>query len=199
MVWNVHISWLGTCWFQRPILRDSPISYGQTLGLLRANSGLWSAGSIHHGKLFVSSRSQHLWRIWDWVLRSKHLRHCLERTVWFHQQSWALGSVLTRISPAQKCYKKFQIPSGNQKWLAGKSLINGGFNRNISYKWSIFHCHVWLPDDIYSETIHFRSWRLRCLLWAKPWRRSRRYRCRSKLGKPEGQMKDEQLWYDGLW
>ena len=28
----------------------------------------------------------------------------------------------------------------------GKSRINGGSNRKITYKWSIFHCHVWLPE-----------------------------------------------------
>ena len=28
----------------------------------------------------------------------------------------------------------------------GKSPINGGFNRKIIAKWSIFHCHVWLPE-----------------------------------------------------
>ena len=27
-----------------------------------------------------------------------------------------------------------------------KSIGNGGFNRKITYKWSIFHCHVWLPE-----------------------------------------------------
>ena len=34
------------------------------------------------------------------------------------------------------------VPSGNQTWLAGKSPMNGGVNRTITYKWSIFHCHV---------------------------------------------------------
>ena len=31
-----------------------------------------------------------------------------------------------------------RISSGNQKWLAGKSTMNGGFNRKITCKWSIF-------------------------------------------------------------
>ena len=34
------------------------------------------------------------------------------------------------------------IPFCNQTWLAGKSLINGGFDRKITDKWSIFNCHV---------------------------------------------------------
>ena len=45
--------------------------------------------------------------------------------------------------PSEKC-----IPSGNQTWLAGKSPINGGFNRKITYRWSIVHCHVWLPEGM---------------------------------------------------
>ena len=28
----------------------------------------------------------------------------------------------------------------------GKSAMNGGLNRKITNNWSIFHCHVWLPD-----------------------------------------------------
>ena len=34
----------------------------------------------------------------------------------------------------------------HQTWLAGKLLINGGFNGNPIYKWGIFNCHVWLPE-----------------------------------------------------
>ena len=34
------------------------------------------------------------------------------------------------------------LPSGNQTWLAQKSPRNGGVDRNINDKWSIFHCHV---------------------------------------------------------
>ena len=34
---------------------------------------------------------------------------------------------------------------GNQTWQAGKSPMNGTFNRKITDKWSIFHlhCHEW--------------------------------------------------------
>ena len=42
-----------------------------------------------------------------------------------------------------------QAPFGNQTWLAGKSLINAGFNMNINYQGGRFHCHVWLPDGIW--------------------------------------------------
>ena len=28
----------------------------------------------------------------------------------------------------------------------GKSSINGGFNRKMTEKWFLFHCHVWLPE-----------------------------------------------------
>ena len=31
---------------------------------------------------------------------------------------------------------------GHQAWLAEKSLPNGGFNRKITYKWSIFQCLI---------------------------------------------------------
>ena len=41
-----------------------------------------------------------------------------------------------------------ELPSGDQTWLAGKSLINGGFKRKLTDKWSIFHCHVWLPEGM---------------------------------------------------
>ena len=41
------------------------------------------------------------------------------------------------------------IFSGDWTWLPGKSLTNGSVHRNITYKWSIVHCHVWLPEDIY--------------------------------------------------
>ena len=27
--------------------------------------------------------------------------------------------------------------------------MNGGVSRKITYKWSIFHCHVWLPEGIH--------------------------------------------------
>jgi len=30
----------------------------------------------------------------------------------------------------------------------GKSLINGGFNEKIIYKWAIFHSYVSLPEGI---------------------------------------------------
>ena len=30
----------------------------------------------------------------------------------------------------------------------GKSPINGGFNKNIIYKWSMFRCHVWLSEGV---------------------------------------------------
>ena len=43
------------------------------------------------------------------------------------------------------------LPSGNQTWLAGKSPVNGSFNRKISDQWSIFHGHVWLPEVIFLE------------------------------------------------
>ena len=31
----------------------------------------------------------------------------------------------------------------------GKSHTNGGFNRKITDKWSMLHCHVWLPEGIF--------------------------------------------------
>ena len=31
----------------------------------------------------------------------------------------------------------------------GKSPINGGFNRNITDKLSIYHCHFWLPEGMW--------------------------------------------------
>ena len=34
------------------------------------------------------------------------------------------------------------LPSGFIKHSIGKSLISGGVHRKITYKWSIFHCHV---------------------------------------------------------
>ena len=33
----------------------------------------------------------------------------------------------------------------HQTWL-GKSTLNGDFKRKITDKWSIFHCHVWVPE-----------------------------------------------------
>ena len=42
----------------------------------------------------------------------------------------------------QKC----MVPSGNQTWHLEIHSFHGGFNRNITYKHWIFHCHVWLPE-----------------------------------------------------
>ena len=44
--------------------------------------------------------------------------------------------------------KKMHRPSDNQTWLAGKYTMKGGFMRKITYKWSVFRCHVWLPEGI---------------------------------------------------
>ena len=42
----------------------------------------------------------------------------------------------------------------HQTWQAGKSPRNGCLYRNITYKWSIVHCYVWLPEgnDIWATT-----------------------------------------------
>ena len=46
---------------------------------------------------------------------------------------------------------KWRLPSGNQTWQ-WKSPINGVFHRIITYKWSIFHCHVvWSPEGIVQD------------------------------------------------
>ena len=42
----------------------------------------------------------------------------------------------------------WEIPSGNQAWLAGKPAVNEGFNMNMISKCCVFHCHVWLPEGI---------------------------------------------------
>jgi hypothetical protein len=34
------------------------------------------------------------------------------------------------------------LPSGVIKRGNGKSIIDGGFNGDIIYKWVMFHCHV---------------------------------------------------------
>jgi len=44
------------------------------------------------------------------------------------------------------------VPSGNQTcyvqtWQWNIHAIKGGFNGKIIYKWGIFHCHIWWPED----------------------------------------------------
>ena len=52
----------------------------------------------------------------------------------------------------------------HQTWLAGKSPTEWRFlARNITEKWSIFHCHVWLPEgkwfiDVYSPSSSPFNW-----------------------------------------
>ena len=52
----------------------------------------------------------------------------------------------------------------HQTWLAGKSPMNGAFDRKIIYQWSIFHCHVdyrrvpWKLSQTSSEVSN-------CLIW----------------------------------
>ena len=46
------------------------------------------------------------------------------------------------------------LPSGNQAWLAGKSPINGGFDRKITHTWSIFQ-HAMFDDTRGYSTFHF--------------------------------------------
>ena len=56
------------------------------------------------------------------------------------------------------------LPSGNQTWLAGKSILNGGLSGKIIYKWSINGgCSIAMFD--YREGVypHFRimfSWKI---------------------------------------
>ena len=35
--------------------------------------------------------------------------------------------------------------------LIGISLVNGGVSWKIIDKWSLFHCHVWLPEGSFSD------------------------------------------------
>ena len=49
------------------------------------------------------------------------------------------GSV---VVPPRLCV----LPSGVIKHGNGKSPTNGDFDRKSTHKWSIFHCHVWLPE-----------------------------------------------------
>ena len=53
------------------------------------------------------------------------------------------------------------IPSGFIEHGSGKSTIDKGFHRNITYKWSIFHCHVRLPEG--SPPCHLLWWLFPCL------------------------------------
>ena len=51
---------------------------------------------------------------------------------------------------------------GGYPWVIkhgnGTYPMNGGFIRNITDKWSIFHCHVWLPEG--SPTLEpLKKWR----------------------------------------
>ena len=70
------------------------------------------------------------------------------------------------------------LPSGNQTWLAGKSPINGGFSRKITYKlffffllclitggypedWDTSKKNLGIQDEKPSEEIHIegaRNW-----------------------------------------
>ena len=46
----------------------------------------------------------------------------------------------------------FWISALNQPWLAGKShWMEVSSARKITDQWSIFHCHVWLPEGIIGE------------------------------------------------
>ena len=72
---------------------------------------------------------------YDWVYLSScpvkccaTLAFCSRSTLWFHQ-TW-----------------QWQIPE-----------LNGGFNRNNTFEWSIFHCHVWLPEGTF--------WNMNLSLW----------------------------------
>ena len=54
----------------------------------------------------------------------------------------------------------------------GKSPMNGGLDRKITYKWSIFHGHVWLLEG---KGFHFCGWwwswwlLVLFLSWSKHW------------------------------
>ena len=82
----------------------------------------------------------------------KNYRHSLQ--TWVKSTQRLIKA--TRLSPRRKdrdrvmayqqgrCNKR--IPSGNRTWLAGKSPMSGSVDRKLSYKWYIFHCHVWLAE-----------------------------------------------------
>ena len=69
--------------------------------------------------------------------------------------SWC--TFMSSIMPRCRTRGRSQVPSGNQTWLAGKSPIYGGFYRKITDKWSIFHCHVWLPEGSHQGVSHVIS------------------------------------------
>jgi len=80
------------------------------------------------------------------------LRTGLQKIAW----SFLLWVTLCRVNLGKSgsILISFSTPSGNQAWLAGKSPINGGFYVNTPNEWMIFHCHVWLPDGTWTETVY---------------------------------------------
>ena len=49
------------------------------------------------------------------------------------------------------------IPSGNQTWLAGKFCINGGIDRKIIDKWSVFQQTMFDYRRVVSFTLLYQK------------------------------------------
>ena len=80
--------------------------------------------------------------------------------------SWTLEKSRTNHRPKSSglIHRTCDLPSGKQTWQAGKSNPNWSFNRNITYKQCIFHCHVWLPEGRRSNSNDFGCFCGHCLV-----------------------------------
>ena len=85
------------------------------------------------------------WYIETWYILSPHYQGEVQRS---HIVAGGLSEARRRPLRRKTLCGDCDIPSGNQSWLAGKSSMNGGFNRKRTYKCFIFYCHVWLPEGI---------------------------------------------------
>ena len=72
-------------------------------------------------------------------------------TAGFHGQTHLVNGWIFQ-KPILNCHR---VPSGNLTWLSKMLLLKRGFTRNITSKWSIFRCHVWLPEGTSTISIDY--------------------------------------------
>ena len=103
----------------------------------RQSSSTFGVGSTQQPRIRHSATLIHCDAItWSWVLL--HIISSQESNIIVARSlsSFRVTIVIFHSYP-------LVIKHGN-----GQSPMDRGLNRKITYKWSIFHCHVWLPEGM---------------------------------------------------
>ena len=114
------------------------------MGLLWDCDGLWQLQSIVNGG-------------WCWLMVVDGGWWWLEHEYLFFQKRFGMSFHPNGRTHILRCFDSSTLWF-HQTWQWKiPYCMNGGFNRNITCKWSIFHCHVWWPEGGYWE-FHNPNW-----------------------------------------